>query len=122
MIDSKKVLLVAREMYGISGDDSELLPISRYTCLCIDSMLKDGVDPDDVRVVCLAACRLAIASLSRKGAADDGIIILRVGDVTVKSNSDAAKKNLENEYARLKVHCVPVMKDSAFAFAGVSSR
>ncbi len=120
MTDSWKILSLLRDYYAPQGTDEELLPICEAASAELSSKIKDGADPDDIRLVGAAAAEVNYRLCTKNIFSENGISSFKAGDVSISVSGSESIEAAEKEKNSAYLKALPLLNDDGFFFGQVS--
>ncbi|MBO4893474.1 MAG: hypothetical protein J5562_00990 [Clostridia bacterium] len=120
MIDSSAVESAFTAVYGDSSlTSADFSALCEAVCSEISPCVRENADPDDARLISLAAACVLRALAVRRGQGEAGLSEFKAGDVSVKRDFQKALSFAEEEHRLKLVAALPLLKDTSFYFGQV---
>ncbi|MBQ6264056.1 MAG: hypothetical protein IJK60_01240 [Clostridia bacterium] len=120
MIDCWKTADAYRRNYGAPAvENGEFAALCRAACDEISPLVREGADPDDIRLLNLAAATARCVLTEREAAHEGSAVSFRAGDVAVSTDFAAVIKRAQEDRKRRFESALPLLKDSGFCFTQV---
>lgn len=121
MIDRSRVIDMLALYWDIDKSNAMLLPLCNAEVALAETMIKEGVNPDDVRIINLVAAAVYLRLCRKASSVNEGVEVFKAGDVTLHLDPEITLKSAENEYGRAVEKAALLLKDDRFFFSGVSA-
>ena len=119
MTDFGSVYSLFKERYGDVASENDVKAFCFTAMREVDTLLKDGVDSRDPRVLGACAALANYRLRLRAFYTDDEVSSFRAGDVTVSYTPEALAEAAKAEYKEAFGSITPLMKDTDFSFRTV---